>query len=327
MILLVGAFIGLALVIVIAGHYLAAFADVISERSGLGRTLTGIVLLATATSMPELAVDCSAATLGAADLAVGDLLGSSLMNLLILGVIDLTHFSRGRMLSPMAAAHALSANMSVLLTALVLLALLVRPEWTVLGLGPGSVMVFLAYLFGLRLVYFDQRAAAQSDEYAESAATMTLKRAILGFLAMTAVILMAAPALAYVADRLAEETGLGGTFIGTTLVALTTSLPEIVTTLAAARMGAHNLAVGNILGSNSFNMALLLPVDAFFRGNLLATVSTTHAISATAIIVVSTVATMGLLYRAEKRYFVLEPDALLVIGLVLASLGLIYVYR
>jgi cation:H+ antiporter len=324
---LIGAFTGLALVIVIAGHYLAAFADVISERSGLGRTLTGIVLLATATSMPELAVDCSAALIGAVDLAVGDLLGSSLMNLLILGMIDLTHFSKGRMLSPMAAAHALSASMSILLTALVLLALLIRPEWTVFGLGPGAVIVFLAYLFGLRLVYFDQRAAAQVDEYAGASPSTTLYRAVLGFLAMTAVILLAAPALAYVADRLADETGLGGTFVGTTLVALTTSLPEIVTTLAAARMGAHNLAVGNILGSNSFNMALLLPVDAFYRGNLLAVASATHAISAATIIIVSTVATMGLLYRAEKRLFFLEPDALLVVGLVLGSLGLVYAHR
>ena len=96
-----------AAVIIVAGTFLSKYADAIAELTGLGRLLIGSVLLAGATSLPELTVDISAVRLGAVDLAVGDLLGSSLMNLLILAVVDLSYYSRGRMLSKQAAAHAL----------------------------------------------------------------------------------------------------------------------------------------------------------------------------------------------------------------------------
>jgi cation:H+ antiporter len=128
-------------------------------------------------------------------------------------------------------------------------------------------------------------------------------------------------------EGLAEATGLGGTFIGTTLVAFATSSPEIVTTLAAVRTGAFDLAVGNIMGSNTFNMTILLAGDLFYDGSILDAASPTHAITAACVIVVTVVATLAMLYRAEKRYWLIEPDALLIISLVLGSLGLVYSMR
>ena len=116
-----------AAVIVVAGTVLTKCADTIAEVTKLGRLLVGSVLLAGATSLPELTVDISAIRLGAPDLAIGDLLGSSLANLLILAVLDLTHHSRGQMLSRQAARHALSGSMSVALTALAGLSLLTGP--------------------------------------------------------------------------------------------------------------------------------------------------------------------------------------------------------
>lgn len=83
------------------------------------------------------------------------------------------------------------------------------------------------------------------------------------------------PFLAQAAGQLAEASGLGGTFIGTTLVALATSLPELVATLVPICLGAADLAIGNLFGSNAFNM-LLLPLDLAFPGSLLAGVSQTH---------------------------------------------------
>jgi cation:H+ antiporter len=114
---------------------------------------------------------------------------------------------------------------------------------------------------------------------------------------------------------------LGGTFVGTALIALTTSLPEIITTFAAVRMGAFEMAAGNIFGSNCFNMAIVPIVDLFYRpGPILQAVEPTHAITACSVIIVTGLATMGLLYRVEKRYWLLEPDALLVMLLSAASL-------
>ncbi len=119
--------------------------------------------------------------------------------------------------------------------------------------------------------------------------------------------------------------GLSGTFVGTSMVALSTSLPEMVTTFTAARMGAYEMAVGNIFGSNCFNMAILLPVDIFYRdGSLLDAAHQDHAITAAAVIVITGLATMGLLYRVEKKYWLVEPDAGLVVVLVLAALATLY---
>jgi cation:H+ antiporter len=155
-----------------------------------------------------------------------------------------------------------------------------------------------------------------------------LRASLLSYAASTAVIFIAARYLAVTADELAARSGLGGTFVGTTFVAITTSLPEVVTTIAAVRLGAFDMAVGNIFGSNSFNIATMLPVDVFYRsGSLLSDVSQTHAVTAAAVIIVTGVTTVGLLYRAEKKYWLVEPDAALVAALVAASLVVVYLLR
>jgi cation:H+ antiporter len=324
-------FFGAAAVIVVAGTFLTRYADAIGERTGLGRTLAGIVLLATATSLPELAVDCNLGHKGLANLALGDLLGSSLFNLLILAVLDLSHRGPQRMFSRIASAHALSATMSIAMTAICLVFLTARLNLTFGGIGPGPILLAVTYVLGLRLVYFDQQFAAQQlppELHAEVESQLPpLNRAAFGYAATTLVILVTAPFLAAAADGLADETGLGGTFIGTTLVALSTSLPELITTFTAVRAGAYDLAVGNIFGSNTFNMVILLPVDGFFDGSLLSAASATHTVTAACVILVTSVAVLGLLYRPEKRYWIIEPDALLVIVLVLASLGLVFHLR
>ncbi len=324
-------FLGAAAVIVLAGTFLTRYADTIGERTGLGRTLAGMVLLATATSLPELSVCCNVARWGNADMAMGNLLGSCLFNLLNLAVLDLLHRGAHRMFSRTAAAHALSAAMSIMMLAVCLLFLLAGFERTIAGVGPGPLLVVLVYLAGLRLVYFDQQSAAEVAEVPSPLGTPppypSLGWAIAGYLLATSAILMAAPLLGSAAEDIAERSGLGGSFVGTTLVAICTTLPELVTTLAAVRAGAFDLAVGNILGSNTFNIIILLPVDAFYDGSLLADASPIHAVTATCGILVTAVASLGFLYRAEKRYWMVEPDALLVITLVLSSLGLIYYLR
>jgi cation:H+ antiporter len=317
--------------VVIAGVFLTRYADVIGQTTALGRTLAGALLLATATSLPELAVDSNLARAGQADLLLGDLLGSSLFNLLILGVLDLVHRGPTRILASSAAAHALSATMTIVLTAICLLFLLAPFDFTIAGVGPGPIAVAGSYVLGLRLVYYDQQHAMKKLEPGEVELSdhrgMTLQHAVIGYAACTVGILIAAPSLASAAEGLAAATGLGGTFVGTTLVALSTSMPEAVTTYAAVRAGAFDLAVGNVLGSNAFNMVILLPADAFFDGSLLEAASPTHALTATCVILATGFAALGLLYRPERRYWIVEPDAVLVIVVVLASLALIYYLR
>lgn len=323
-----------AAVIIVAGTFLSKYADAIAELTGLGRLLVGSVLLAGTTSLPELTVDISAVRMNLADLAVGDLLGSSLMNLLILAVLDLSHHSRGKMLSRQAAAHALSGSLSAALIALVALGLLTGKTlapYSILGVSPAIYVLIFAYVFGVRLVYLDQRIAARTAAEAgvqvPSPATMTLGRALFAFSLCALAILIAGPYLAEASGQLAERTGLGGTFVGTTLVAFSTSLPELVATLAALRLGAFDLAIGNVFGSNAFNMILLAPLDVLHEGSLLAAASPGHAITCVAAILATQVAVLGQLYQSETRTRLIEPDAWLVILIVIGALVLIYYAR
>jgi len=324
-----------AAVVIVAGYFLTRAADRIADLTGLGRLLVGSVLLAGATSLPELSVDVSAAIKGLHDIAVGDLLGSSLANLLILAVADVAHKKRGWMLSRASAAHAISGVMSMLLTAIVGVMILSRFGVSLLGVGAGSAVVFTAYALGIRIVYYDQRFAREKAKKegavqalpSKDARRPALLRAIVQFAAAAAAIVATAPFVADAAGTIAELSGLGGTFIGTTLVAFSTSLPELVSTIAAVRLGAYDLAIGNIFGSNAFNMAMLLPVDIASKGPLLSSVSTTHAVTALWVVIITSVAVIGELYHVERRKRLLEPDAIMVIALVLLALLTIYRMR
>lgn len=322
-------------IIIVAGTVLTRCADALADLTGLGRLLIGSVLLAATTSLPELTVDISAIRMDLPDMAVGDLLGSGLFNLLILAVIDIQHQSRGRLLSRASAAHALSAVVSIALTAVVAAGILLGhrlSNWSILGLDPTILAVAVLYALGVRLIFYDQRVAVQSRPLAPQDVLMpagrktTLGRAATGFACAAAMILLAGPFLADAAGRIAEFSGLGATFVGSTLVAFSTSLPELVASLTALRMGAFDLAVGNVFGSNAFNMVLLVPLDmAYRKGPLLAAVATSHVLTCLAVIVVSCVAVAGQLYQVERRVRLIEPDAMAVIILILGFLGLLYV--
>lgn len=323
-----------AAVIVAAGAALTRFGDIISEKTKLGGLLVGSILIAGATSLPELAIDINALRMESPDLAVGDLFGSSLFNLLILAVLDLTRHSHGQMLSKTSANHALAATTSIALTAIAAIFILLGSQLqdvTLLRLGPGSFALLAAYIIGIRIVYFGQKAAGgkKSEGDAENRKApllgkLGLKGAIVGYLVCAAAILAAAPFLARAAKELAEQTGLGGTFFGTIFVALCTSLPEMVTTFSAVRMNAFDLALGNIFGSNCFNMLLFVPLDVVDAGSLLSSVSPTHVYTALCTVVVTSVAILGQLFRVEKKKHFLEPDAWLTIILIVASLTGLY---
>jgi cation:H+ antiporter len=333
MVALIVEFIALAAVVAAAGTALARAADAIAEATGLGRLLVGSILLAAATSLPELSVDLAAVRAGHTDLAAGDLLGSSLMNLLILAGIDLCRRDGRRMLSREAASHALSATLAIALTGVVGCAILASGKLdvpVVLGISGWSWAILMAYVLGARMLFIDQRisarvAAEQSAlDGAGDRTARPLGRSAAIFAVAAAVLVAAGPRLADTAARLAERSGLGGTFVGSTLVAFTTSLPELVASVAAVRLGALDLAIGNTFGSNAFNMILFAPLDAAHPGDLFRAVSPAHAVTALAVIVATAIAVLGQLYHAERRLPLVEPDALLMLLVIGGGLALVF---
>jgi cation:H+ antiporter len=321
-----------AVVIIAAGAALTQCGDIIANRTKLGGLLVGTILIAGATSLPELGVNVSSVRRGDADLAVGDLMGSSLMNLLILAALDLTRYSRGRMLSRASAKQALGASCSIALTAIAAIFIMLSTrlgELEIWRVGPGTIVLLVGYVLCIRLIHRGRKGSETgSDEehaiWPPFLRRLKLKGAIVGYVIAGAMILVAAPFLSRAAGNLAEQTGLGGTFFGSTFVALSTSLPEIATTFTAVRIRALDMAMGNILGSNSFNMVLLIPLDLVYDGSLLAAVSPSHAYTALCVILVTSVVILSQLYPVESKKRFVEPDAWLAITLVIASFAGLY---
>ena len=335
--MLIWQFLLLAGAVAAAGSVLARSADQIAEATGLGRLLVGSLLLAAVTSLPELSVDIAAIRSGYIDLAAGDLFGSSLMNLLILAIVDLSIRSGRKMLSREGAAHALSATLGIAVTSLAGLAIVTAdklPAAMILGMSGWSWAILLSYLFGARMIFINQRISArlaaesQSDEsglfQGSSARKPSFLLSAIIFGAAAVVLCFAGPKLAHVAGALAEETGLGGTFVGTTLVAVTTSLPELVASLTAIRIGAIDLAIGNAFGSNAFNIVLFVPLDFLHEGSIFLSMSGAHAVTAFTVVLATAIAVLGQLYHGERRLPFIEQDAFLMLFVVLGGLFLIY---
>ena len=321
-------FVLLAVAVGLIGIALARSADRVGEAFRLDRSITGFMLLAAATSLPELFVSTHAARNGAADMAVGSLLGSCLM---ILAVIDMSRPSRRRMLSRKAAAHVISALASIALAAIVGLAVM-SPDWPALGrVHLGSFLVLAVYLLTVRLVFVDRAKSRVAEALESEQSSVVLEgepiaktRPLAIYALATVSIFVLASPLAVTSDGLALALGLSGTFFGAVFLALVTSLPEIMTTYEASRIDAEDMAIGNILGSNAFNLVLLIAVDVAYPEPLFASLGPVHAVAAMGVVLVTVIASMGMLYRVEKRTWFSEPDAAAVIGVALIFFYLLY---
>lgn len=325
------AFLVSAAAVVTAGAVLTRAADAIAEATGLGRAWIGAVLLAGATSLPEIATDLSAVRMNAPNLAAGDLFGSSLANMLILAIVDQLSRKGGGVLRGAAIENALTGCLAIILNTLGALFVLTKWRTTLLGVSPQSLVLLLVYLGGTRTVYRNgvrhAETLASASQQKAPASSRTLKRSLAVFAGAAAIILVASPALAWSAKQLAQVTGLGSTFIGTWLLGLSTSLPELATSLAAVRIGAFDLAVGTLFGSNSFNMVIFAVLDlASPAGSIFSGLSRAHAISGTLAVVLMGLGLASILYRAERRFVMLEPDSALMILVYLFSIWIMYVH-
>lgn len=287
-----------------AGYVLCQSADRIAKATGLTGGWMGLALLATVTSLPELASGISAVTvIDAPNLAVGNALGACVFNLVFLVVIDALQRKQPiyRHASP---AHLLSAAFGVVMLGFVAMSLLLPDAApAMLHLGLYSPALLALYLLALRSVFAHERALRpQRDAAVEEGPAPTLKREWRRFGVAAVVVLAAGSWLPSVADQLAQAMGWSRSFVGTLFMALVTTLPEIAVTLSALRLRALDMAIGNLLGSNLFNVTILAIDDIFYtRGPLLADVSPVHAGTAVAAVVMSGLVMIGLVMRPQGR--------------------------
>ncbi|RNA69920.1 sodium:calcium antiporter [Alteribacter keqinensis] len=319
-----------AAVTVIAAVRLSTYADVISDRTSLGGMMVGTLLLAGATSLPEVTTSATAVFVGSPDIAVGNVLGSNLFNLMILASFDIM-YRKKRLLGNIHSGHQMSGFVSLALTALVMVMILAPTGVTILGIGIEMYLMVFFYVYSLRKMNEQEKAVpeiAAANEEGEEALQKTtshipLKNAKIGFVISAAVIFVAGSLLTIAGDQIATTTGLEASFVGSFFIAAATSLPEVVTVLVALQLANYNLAVGNILGSNVFNMMILVVSDALFRsGAILGSVSPVLALTAFFAIVLNLIVLGHMVYLRQKspNRFYLVPSVVLLIVYFVASI-------
>ncbi len=310
----IGAFLLVGVAVFAIASRLARHADAIADATGLGRLWIGTVLLAASTSLPELTTDVNAALLDAVDIGVGDLFGSTLANMLILALIDLGYRRRG-VLANASPDHALVGTLAVVLTAVAGIAIALGGWGRIGHVGIETLVIVMLYLLGMRAVYGNMQPTAPPEQLALGETSRTLlRRGLVGFGMAAAGLLVTAPFLVLSAEALAIEAGLTETFVGTLLVGFTTSFPEIAASVAAVRLGALDLAVGNLLGSNAFNMCILLAMDLAYRpGPVLAHASPEHAVSAQLAVLAIALAVLGLLARRGRPPGLVRIESVLIV--------------
>lgn len=299
-------FLVVSALIVFTGVNLSRYGDVIAEKTGLGRAWVGLVMLASVTSLPELITGISSVRIvGSIDIALGDVWGSCVYNLAIIALLDWLN-GKESIFKGVGRVHLVSSAYGIMLLSIGLFSMLFVQYIPVLSfgltIGLYSPVIFIVYIIGVRSVYYYEKKLI--PEVVEEATkifhyeNITLKKATTMYSVNAILLVSAAGWLPFIAERLSEITGMGESAMGAVFVAMTTSLPEVVVSIAAMRIGASDMAVANMLGSNMFNMVVLFVDDIFYtEGGLFSSASSIHSMTAVVAIIMTGVVLTGLTYR------------------------------
>jgi cation:H+ antiporter len=315
-----GTFLFLGAMVFLIASRLARDADLVADATGLGRLWIGSLLLAGSTSLPELVTDINAAILGVPDIGVGDLLGSTMANMLILAGVDLA-LPKRRILENVAVDHVLVGALALVLTTMTGIAIAAGGWGSIGHVGVETLVIGITYILGMRIVYRSSAVGPPHDQLTLGENRQTLlRKGLAGFAVAALGMLVTAPLLVISAEAVAIEAGLTQTAVGTLLVGFTTSFPEMAATVAAVRMGALDLAVGNIFGSNAFNMFVLLPMDlAYLPGAVLTSVSGAQGIAAQFAVLALALGMLGILGRTGRLVALVRLES---VGILAAYAGL-----
>jgi cation:H+ antiporter len=326
-------FIICAAVIIFSGSKLSYYGDQIAELTGIGKAWVGLILMASVTSLPELITGISSvAIVDAPDLAAGDIFGSCIFNLLILSLLD----SRLKqpLFSMVKSSHIVAAICGIILLTIAGLSIYIADEIpTLLWISSSTLIIFVTYFITIWLIFKYEHLdlIATSPELVIKSPTHAsdLKRVIGGYSLHSIIVIGAAIFLPYFGEHIAMHSGMGNSFFGTLFLAAATSLPELVVSLAAVRMGALDMAVGNLLGSNVFNIFILGIDDVFYRnGSIFRNIADTHLLSIFTIIIMTAVVCLGLLFKPKKKQiWLLSVDTFILVILYIGLMSYLFINK
>lgn len=308
-----------ALVVALLGVHLARSAAGLARRTGLGQAITGALFLGASTSLSGIVTSVSAAATGHPELAASNAVGGIAAQTVFLAVADRV-YRRANL--EHAAASDENMLQGALLIGLLSLPLLsaFAPAVGVFGIHPASIVILLAYLLGQRLVIvakgqgmwqprvteYTQVEAAQKDAdgqgHADASRTDSpepgLLRTAVGFVVTALAVAAAGYILARAGVTIAQRSGLSETVLGGLFTAVATSFPELVTAIAAVRLGALTMAVGDIMGGNAFDVIFLAVADIAYRdGSIYHAMGTRPVFLIMLTILLTSVLLLGLIRR------------------------------
>ncbi len=315
----VGALVVCALVLLTAGVRLAKTADELADRTGMGEALAGAVLLGATTSLPGLITTVVGAASGEAGFAVSNSVGGIAAQTTFLVIADITY---RRVNLEHAAASVANLTQSMILVSLIGLVLGATgaPDITLFAVHPATLLLLVVYGYGLVLTRRaheeplwrpEQTPDTVADVEQEPSRRST--RSVWGeFAGLAAVVAVAGWVIGSAGLSVAAETGLSGSLVGAVLTSVITSLPELVTVLAAVRIGALTLAVGDIIGGNTFDVLFIAAADVAFRDGSVYHAADRQAVFLMAVAVVLTATLAAGMLGRERRHIGFEGVAIIV---------------
>lgn len=324
-----------------AGKALATSADKIAEAKRFSKAIMGLVFLAAATELPEIATTATAAIAGNATLLLNNMFGGITLQTAILALAD-GLIVRGVLTQyPRKTSHALEAGLLVILLSLLLGICLLGDRDFGVQLGIGTLVLAGAYFVSIKILravdekddwvpidFPDGPGLIPKSEEAQVGGALAVKPMLVRAFIAAGVILVCGVLLVHSAEAIALKTGLGASFIGATILAASTSLPELSTTFAAVRLGAYTMAISNIFGSNLIMLVLLLPADALYRqGPVLAEAGRAEMLTLVFGILLTAIYFVGIVVRRKPKIFGMGMDSALVLVVYVTSVVALYSLR
>ena len=336
----VGIFLASAAVIWVAGVKLSDATDILSVRFGLGQALGGMILLAIATNLPEVAITASAAWHGDLGVAVGNILGGIAIQTVVLAVLDLFGMGAEKVPLTYRAASLTLVIEGVLVIAVLIIAVMATQlpaSLIVARLTPDAILIALFWAGGVWLIGRANRGLPWHDATGKAPDTQKQPRGhskeskfkaagpkatpILVFAAGAIATLIAGVTIEESGSALAEHIGMSGVVFGATILAAATSLPEVSTGLASTKMKDYQLAISDIFGGNAFLPVLFLLATLMSGKAVLPHAQATDIYLAALGILLTCIYIAGLIFRPSKRVAGMGIDSLAVLILYAVGVG------
>ncbi|TYB31774.1 MAG: hypothetical protein FXF47_02570 [Candidatus Mcinerneyibacterium aminivorans] len=313
-----------ALIIVVAGWYLAYYGDIIAEKSGLGRSFIGLIGVAAITSLPELITTTSAVVLrDAPELAFSNVFGSNMFNILIVAILEI-FIIRKPFLYLVSKKNIATIGFIFLATFSVLLGF-EGYSFEIRWISFNSILILIIYLAAM---YTGFKNSKDDEEITDLYGDKNLKKAIYLFIILGIIIIISGTFGTIFADEIAVETGLGRTFVGGLFLAVMTSLPELITGLSAIKLKAYNMIVGNLLGSNMFNIAILFICDIVYADeSIFLNLKQTQFLPVVFSLILLSLMLIGMIRNKESYLFKKKVHLETIFILLFYILGIFLIYK